>query len=261
MDRKKFDEELRNYYESIPSTAEELKESMLYSLFTGGKRVRPRLFYALLEDLNYEGTADFYFAAAIESIHTYSLIHDDLPAMDDDDFRRGKPTNHKQFNEAVAILAGDGLLSQAAELAIEGTRLETRGGLTAMGYLFRAAGTVGMVDGQVLDIREGASSGDEIIYKKKTGALLGTCFAMAAALAGESDERIENFYLIGETLGVSYQFQDDYLDLEEDGKIEERSYFTEKAEEYTRACLDRLHDLGKFPQTEALILKLLKRDR
>ena len=92
-----FDKRLKEYYEAIPSAADELKEAMLYSLFTGGKRVRPTLFYTVLKDLNYEGDAAFYFAAAMESIHTYSLIHDDLPAMDDDDFRRGKPSCHKAF--------------------------------------------------------------------------------------------------------------------------------------------------------------------
>ncbi|MDD7362914.1 MAG: polyprenyl synthetase family protein [Peptoniphilus sp.] len=258
---KTFDEQLRRYYEQIPSAAEELKESMLYSLFTGGKRIRPRIFYAVLEDLGYEGEADFYFAAAMESIHTYSLIHDDLPAMDDDDVRRGQPTNHKKFNEAVAILAGDGLLSQAAELAAEGASIEPEGGILAMKYLFKAAGTTGMVDGQVLDIREGASSGDEVLYMKKTGALLGACFAMAGALAGKTVDVTDALYRVGETLGVSYQFQDDYLDLEEDGKVEEKSYFTSRAEHYTKECLDILRDLGDFPETETLILKILKRDR
>lgn len=256
-----FDERLKDYYNSIPLAAEELRESMLYSLFTGGKRIRPRIFYTVLKDLGYKGEADFYFAAAMESIHTYSLIHDDLPAMDDDDMRRGQPTNHKKFNEALAILAGDGLLSQAGELAAQGATLEPKGGILAMTYLFKAAGTTGMVDGQALDIREGASSGDEVIYAKKTGALLGGCFAMAGALAGKQLSVCDKLYRVGETLGISYQFQDDYLDLVEDGKDGEQDFFTEKAEHYTSECLNILKEIGNFPETEALILKILKRER
>ncbi len=257
----KFDERLKAYYEAIPSAAEELKEAMLYSLFTGGKRIRPTLFYTALKDLGYEGEAAFYFAAAMESIHTYSLIHDDLPAMDDDDFRRGKPSCHKAYGEALAILAGDGLLSQAAELAAEGASLEPAGGIDAMKYLFKAAGTTGMVDGQVLDIRVGASSGDEVIYKRKTGALLGACFAMAGALAGKSKEANDILYRVGETLGLSYQFQDDYFDLEEDGaEVNPEDYLT-KAAKYTEECLELLASVGRFEETEALIDKILKRDR
>ncbi len=257
----KFDERLKAYCEAIPSAAEELKEAMLYSLFTGGKRIRPTLFFTVLKDLGYEGDAAFYFAAAMESIHTYSLIHDDLPAMDDDDFRRGKPSCHKAYGEALAILAGDGLLSQAAELAAEGASLDPAGGIDAMKYLFKAAGTVGMVDGQVLDIRVGASSGDEAIYKRKTGALLGACFAMAGALAGKSKEANDTLYRVGETLGLSYQFQDDYFDLEEDGaEVDPEDYLT-KAARYTEECLELLASVGRFEETEALINKILKRDR
>ncbi|MDQ0507751.1 Farnesyl diphosphate synthase [Aedoeadaptatus ivorii] len=256
-----FDERLKSYYASLPIAGEELKEAMLYSLFGGGKRVRPMLFFTVLEDLGYIGAADFYFAAAMESIHTYSLIHDDLPAMDDDDFRRGRPSNHRQFSEAIAILAGDGLLNQAAELAAEGASIEPRGGLLAMRYLFRAAGTTGMVDGQILDIRIGASSGDELIYRKKTGALLGACFAMAGALAEREEAFCDRLFHVGETLGLSYQFQDDLFDLEEDGVEADRSYFTEKAERYTADCLETLRTLGAFARTEALIEKILNRKR
>ncbi len=240
-----FDARLKAYYEAIPSAADELKEAMIYSLFTGGKRVRPTLFYTVLKDFGYEGDAAFYFAAA----------------MDDDDFRRGKPSCHKAYGEALAILAGDGLLSQAAELAAEGASLDPEGGIDAMKYLFKAAGTTGMVDGQVLDIRAGASSGDEVIYKRKTGALLGACFAMAGALAGKSKEVNDTLYRVGETLGLSYQFQDDYFDLEEDGAEVNPDDYLVKAREYTEECLSLLASVGQFKETEALIDKILKRDR
>ena len=256
-----FDKRLKEYYEAIPSAADELKEAMLYSLFTGGKRVRPTLFYTVLKDLDYDGDAAFYFAAAMESIHTYSLIHDDLPAMDDDDFRRGKPSCHMAYGEALAILAGDGLLSQAAELAAEGASLDPAGGIEAMKYLFKAAGTTGMVDGQVLDIRAGASSGDEMIYKRKTGALLGACFAMAGALAGKPKEVNDTLYRVGETLGLSYQFQDDYFDLAEDGAEVNPEDYLVKAREYTEECLNLLASVGQFEETEALVNKILKRNR
>lgn len=181
--------------------------------------------------------------------------------MDDDDFRRGKPSNHKKFGEAVAILAGDGLLSQAGELAAKGASIEPEGATLAMAYLFKAAGTTGMVDGQVLDIREGASSGNERIYVKKTGALLGACFAMAGALSGKSKAFCDTLYRVGETLGVSYQFQDDYLDLIEDGAEGDQSYYENKAETYTKECIGLLRSIGNFSETEKLVLKILKRRR
>ena len=139
--------------------------------------------------------------------------------------------------------------------------MDPAGGIEAMKYLFKAAGTTGMVDGQVLDIRAGASSGDEVIYKRKTGALLGACFAMAGALAGKPKEVNDTLYRVGETLGLSYQFQDDYFDLEEDGAEVNPDDYLVKAREYTEECLSLLASVGRFKETEALITMILKRDR
>ena len=117
------------------------------------------------------------------------------------------------------------------------------------------------MDGQVLDIRAGASSGDEVIYKRKTGALLGACFAMAGALAQKPNKVNDILYRVGETLGMSYQFQDDYFDLEEDGAEVDPEFYLTKAREYTEECLSLLASVGRFKETEALINKILKRDR
>ncbi|MDO5301013.1 MAG: polyprenyl synthetase family protein [Tissierellia bacterium] len=255
-----FDQRLLGALEET-AASERLKEAMAYTLSSGGKRVRPLLLYTLLSDFEAMGTkvqADpFYFAAALESIHTYSLIHDDLPAMDDDDERRGKPSNHKVFGEAVAILAGDGLLSFSMELALKGIVDWGARGLLAARHLYRAAGIEGMVDGQVLDI-EGLG-GEVELFSKKTGMLVAAPLAMAAALATGSEETAQKFFDLGMNLGISYQYQDDGLDYEGDDELELQR-LRDEATRYTEKTLEELANLGEFPGTRALIEKILRRD-
>ena len=202
----------------IPSR---LSEAMRYSLLAGGKRIRPVLCLAVARACAPERAEEITeallpFAAGLEMIHTYSLIHDDLPSMDDDDLRRGKPTCHKAFDEATAILAGDALLTNAfsymARTAVPADRL-----LEAVRLTAEAAGAAGMVGGQVLDLQgEGRRiSLDElrVLNAKKTGALLYNACECGAVLAGASQEQREAARRYGSELGIAFQITDDILDV------------------------------------------------
>lgn len=189
-----------------------LGESMQYSLLVGGKRIRPVLFFAALDLFGADWKEEKDLALALECIHTYSLIHDDLPAMDNDDFRRGKPSNHKRFGEANAILAGDALLSYACERMLFASQRD-EAHLRAAMRLAKAAGAEGMIAGQSADLLcTGKEAGEDelfYMYKKKTGELLTAPIVMAAILTGEDVTAAENF---GEALGILFQLTDDILD-------------------------------------------------
>lgn len=192
------------------------RDAMFYSLLAGGKRVRPRLLLALLKGYGKEESLGYPCAAAIEMIHTYSLIHDDLPAMDDDDLRRGRPTCHIAFDEATAILAGDALLSEAFGIVMKSEcSAEIRGRLVEL--LSAYAGVDGMILGQTLDIaaeRQPVSDIEalEEIHRHKTGKLL-TLPLLCAAWLGNHPQDIEALQQIGERIGLSFQIQDDILDV------------------------------------------------
>lgn len=200
-----------------------LHRAMRYSLFAGGKRVRPILAMVAADVVNGGPPGVLPLAVALECIHTYSLIHDDLPAMDDDDLRRGKPTAHKIFGEAVAILAGDALLTFAFALlaspeVVRVYRLERLAAVIA--ELAAAAGSENLIAGQVMDItNEGKTPTAETverIVRCKTGALIRASLTSGARLAGGSQEQIEILGQFGEKLGVVFQIKDDLLDLEGD---------------------------------------------
>lgn len=194
-----------------------VKEAMIYSAMAGGKRIRPNLLYEVLKGYQCEEAMGDAFASAIEMIQTYSLIHDDLPAMDNDDLRRGKPTCHKQFDEATAILAGDGLLTYAFEVA---THSETESNKTvkALAILAEMAGPKGMVLGQNDDIEgeKGITDFQQIqkIEKNKTGCLLSAPLMIGAVLAGKDDDVIQQWHQVGDAIGLAFQVQDDILDIE-----------------------------------------------
>lgn len=205
---------LENRLETIQDSR--VKEAMSYSLMAGGKRIRPNLLYEVVKGygLNEEIADDF--ACALEMIHTYSLIHDDLPAMDNDDLRRGRPTCHKQFDEATAILAGDGLLTQAFEVASH-SDTDSDKVVKAIQVLSNMAGPSGMVYGQVLDMNEdNNSTWDDIqkVHNYKTGCLLSAPLMIGAILASQNDGIIEKWHQIGIHLGLAFQIQDDILDVE-----------------------------------------------
>ena len=200
-----------------------LHQAMRYSLFAGGKRIRPILAMAAADVVNGGPPGVLPLAVALECIHTYSLIHDDLPAMDDDDLRRGKPTAHKVFGEAVAILAGDALLTFAFGLltspgVVRMYRPERL--LGVIGELAAAAGSEKLIAGQVMDVMSEGKIPDaetvEYIVRCKTGALIRASLTSGARLAGGSQEQIAILGQFGEKLGAVFQIKDDLLDLEGD---------------------------------------------
>ena len=196
---------------------ERLLAAMEYSLLAGGKRLRPVLCLSCAAMCGLEEATALPFAAAIELIHTYSLVHDDLPAMDNDDLRRGIPTNHKAFDEATAILAGDALLTEAF-VCMAGTRLPPERVLAALTELARAAGAVGMVGGQMLDMEyAGAGKADiqelAAMHARKTGELLRASCLCGGLLAGIEAERATALARYGTAFGTAFQIVDDILDV------------------------------------------------
>jgi geranylgeranyl diphosphate synthase type II len=198
-----------------------LHRAMRYSVFAGGKRVRPAMMLAACEAVGGKAEQALPAACAMEMIHTYSLIHDDLPAMDDDDFRRGRPTNHKVFGEAVAILAGDALLTEAFILLARqdlATGVELSARLEALEEIARCAGSRGMVGGQVVDMEsEGQADMDlptvQYIHTHKTGALIKASVRAGALLGGGTAEQVAALTLYGEAIGLAFQIADDILDI------------------------------------------------
>ena len=196
-----------------------LREVMAYCALGEGKRLRPLLLLAACEAVS-GGHSDttLDFACAVEMIHAYSLAHDDLPAMDDDDFRRGRPTCHKAYNEAMAILAGDGLLSLAVEtMARRICGQESAAAAKALGSVIQGAGVNGMVAGQVSDIiHEGKPINAETlaaIHRRKTGSLITACLEAGAILGGGDTPTVEKMTKLGQVLGLAFQIRDDILDV------------------------------------------------
>ena len=276
-----FEAALGDYCAKMDFAPSVLTESMRYSLQIGGKRVRPVLFLAAVDLLGGDWKRETDYAIALEMIHTYSLIHDDLPAMDNDDLRRGKPSNHKKFGEGNAILAGDALLSEAFTLAIFAAKDEPH--RRAGEILARAAGAEGMVAGQYADL---AAESDELagekelafIYENKTAQLIRAPLMMAAAIAGREEGKMREF---GTALGVLFQMTDDILDVKGEaasmgktlGKDAEENKLTcvrvygladaeRRADELVcraKACLEHMDaETGFF---EGLVEYVRKRDR
>lgn len=232
-----FEEYAQNYMQKMQTKPAVLGDSMRYSLLSGGKRIRPVLALACAEVLGVAEEDVLPFALALEMIHTYSLIHDDLPAMDNDDFRRGKPTSHKQFGEANAILAGDGLLNEAYSICIQECMKGERHALTAK-FLNECAGVYGMIAGQSADMyfseQERELCEEELlyIYEHKTGKLLLAPVVMASLLSG--GKGFIAFEQFGKLLGKLFQMTDDILDVTGDfnamgkkvGKDEDKNKLT-----------------------------------
>jgi len=218
----------------IPET---LRKAMAYSVDAGGKRIRPLLVLAVLEDLGEASEDAIRVAGAIELIHTYSLIHDDLPCMDNDDFRRGNPTNHVVFGEAAAVLAADALQTLAFEelSTLRSTDSETM--IRILRSVSRASGAEGMVGGQILDMEgEGKKltlEELETIHNSKTGALLSCCVESGALLAHASDDTLSALRSFSRNIGLAFQIKDDILDVtastEQLGKTANKDTESEKS--------------------------------
>jgi geranylgeranyl diphosphate synthase, type II len=223
QDRRKIVEEsLQRYLPPINNSPQEIYQAVHYSVFAGGKRIRPILCLAAAEAVGGDLAPVMPVACALELIHTYSLIHDDLPAMDNDDFRRGKPTNHKVFGEGIAILAGDALLTEAFVLLshTEKVRMPAEKRVAVIREIAQAAGIAGMVGGQALDILSAkSSSGVETlteIHRRKTGALIMAAVKTGAIISNARDEKVKALAEYGLNVGLAFQIADDILNVEGD---------------------------------------------
>jgi geranylgeranyl diphosphate synthase type II len=221
--QKRVDAALNQILVAPSSHLSRLYEAMRYSVMNGGKRVRPLLVYAACEALGVEAERANGAACAVELIHAYSLVHDDLPAMDDDDLRRGQPTTHKAFDEACAILAGDGLQSLAFSALVD-PRLSAQSPpvlLLMVQALARAAGPAGMVGGQAIDLESVGRKLDqqalENMHRHKTGALIEASVHLGALASGRaSTDQLHALQVYAQAVGLAFQVQDDILDVESD---------------------------------------------
>ncbi len=223
-----------------------IHRAMRYSVMAGGKRLRPILVLAGAEAVGGSIEAAMPTAGALEMIHTYSLIHDDLPAMDDDDYRRGRLTNHKVFGDAIAILAGDGLLTLAFRAIAESvTRVDPRIVAAVVTDVADAAGTPGMVGGQVIDIEsEGKSVGAEILremHERKTAALIRVSLRVGAMLGNGTPAQVEAISAAGHAVGLAFQIVDDILDVE--GNLAELGKTAGSDERKKKVTYPALHGL------------------
>lgn len=261
-----------------PATAGGLIEAMRYSLLAGGKRIRPVLALATARSLGASPGEVMPFAAAVELVHTYSLIHDDLPAMDDDDLRRGRPTCHVAFGEDVAILAGDALYAEAFRLALAGQGGPDGRRLAAAAELAQATGTDGMVGGQYIDVSGRSAPGQQglrELHALKTGRLIAVSVEGPCLLLGAEGARLDAYRRFARELGILFQIIDDVIDVtssdEElgkpagsDAKHGKRTYVTEfgteEARELAAASRDRALDaLGEAAGPEGSELEAITR--
>jgi geranylgeranyl diphosphate synthase, type II len=248
---------LRAICASFPDSSNSLKEAMEYSLFSEGKRIRPALAIGACEALHGRAEDVLPFAAALEMIHTYSLIHDDLPCMDNDDLRRGRPTLHKVFGEAVALLAGDALLTEAFRVMSDrrNSGVSPSTARRIVHEIALAAGASGMVAGQTTDMayegKKGTRGIVNYIHRNKTGALIRASVLAGAFVGRANGPQLKGFRTFGESIGLAFQIRDDLLDVEgtetEVGKkvqkdAEKQTYVKHYGVAASKARLDRLID-------------------
>lgn len=253
QDMARVDRELERLLpgEQIPPCS--IHRAMRYSVFAGGKRLRPVLSYESARMFGKNPAGALAVGCAVEFIHTYSLIHDDLPALDNDDLRRGKPTNHKQFGEAIAILAGDALLTLAFQTLAEAD-VEPERRVRVVQEVARAAGTVdGMVGGQVADIEAERRPIDEAtleyIHQSKTAALIRGAITAGAISGGANDEDVERLGRFGEQIGWAFQVVDDILDVSESSEALGKTAGKDRAQR--KATYPALYGVGKSQQIAA----------
>ena len=259
-DRLAVDAALERFLPAESEQPPSIHTAMRYSVFAGGKRMRPILCLETARIFSSDVTPAFHPACALEFIHTYSLIHDDLPALDNDDLRRGKPTCHKKFGEALAILAGDGLLTLAFE-TIGATPVPAERRVAMLTEIAGAAGTVnGMVGGQVADIEAERKPVDaqmlEYIHRSKTAALIRAAVTSGALCAGAAADDVARLRRFGETIGWAFQVTDDILDIEESsaalGKTAGKDMAQQKATYPAVYGLERSHQIATELATNAI---------
>jgi geranylgeranyl diphosphate synthase, type II len=259
-DRLAVDAALERLLPAESAQPSSIHTAMRYSVFAGGKRMRPILCLETARIFSSDITPTLHPACALEFIHTYSLIHDDLPALDNDDLRRGKPTCHKKFGEALAILAGDGLLTLAFE-TIGTTPVPAERRVAILTEVAAAAGTIkGMVGGQVADIEAERKSVDaqtlEYIHRSKTAALIRASVTAGALCGGASPEDVARLRRFGETIGWAFQVTDDILDVEESsaalGKTAGKDFAQQKATYPAVYGLERSHQIASDLANKAI---------
>lgn len=281
--KKLIEDYINDYFKNKNGYNKVIYESMNYSLTVGGKRIRPILMVMTYRLYKENLDRILPLALAIEMIHTYSLIHDDLPAMDNDDLRRGKPTNHKIYGEAIAILAGDGLLNEAMNIMLNTSIKEGKEALKASEVISNSSGCEGMIGGQVVDIlsEDKKISLDELLYmhNNKTGALITASVLAGGIMGGASQSDINKLKVFGEKLGLAFQIKDDILDIEGNANVLGKSqsdaennksnfikfYGIDRCKEYNRElteqCIDILQNLNKDTEDlKDLTLELLNRN-
>jgi len=272
---------LKGYLPKAEGYQKEIMEAMAYSVMAGGKRLRPMLMQETYRLFGGEGKVVEPFMAALEMIHTYSLVHDDLPAMDNDEYRRGRKTTHVVYGEAMGILAGDALLNYAFETAVKAFEIApdqyTRiaGALT---ILSEKAGIYGMIGGQVVDVAScGVGLDKEVldfIYELKTGALIECAMMIGAILAGAGEEEVRKVEKIASDVGIAFQIQDDILDVtstteelgkpvHSDEKNEKTTYVTLKGLEAAAKDVELLSEealrlLGGLPGANPFLVELIR---
>lgn len=232
-----------------PCLHQKLYEAARYSLFSGGKRIRPLLTLAITHALHGEIESALFPACAIECIHTYSLIHDDLPCMDDDDFRRGKPTLHKVYSEGQAVLVGDYLLTFAFECLTKAPLLSAEEKIALISLFSEAAGGDGMVGGQLLDICPTPNASLMQIHRMKTGALFHASVKAGGIITKASTPTLESLSLLGHQIGFLFQIVDDILD-------NDHAWTDTDVENATQAIH---HTLDSLPATPTILLHLINK--
>lgn len=279
---------LQEYLPKQKGKQKVIMEAMSYSLLAGGKRIRPMLMQETYRLFGGKSKAIFPFMAAIEMIHTYSLVHDDLPAMDNDDYRRGRKTTHVVYGEDMGILAGDALLNYAFETAVQAFATEPEESLLigrALGIMGKKAGIYGMIGGQVIDVKETGHAIErdvlDTIYELKTAALIEASMMIGAVLGGATEEEVKTTERIAKDVGIAFQIQDDILDvtstkevlgkpIHSDEKNEKTTYVTlfglegakQAAEKRAGEAVSLLGQLpGENEYLESLLMQLVYRDR
>ena len=285
---REIEDSLQNYLPKQKGYQKIIMEAMEYSLLAGGKRLRPMLMKETYTLFGGHSKVIEPFMAAIEMVHTYSLVHDDLPAMDNDEYRRGRKTTHVVYGEDMAILTGDALLNYAFETAVKAFVLEPEASLTignAIRVLGEKAGIYGMLGGQVIDVKETghAVSKDvlDTIYELKTGALIEAAMMIGAILGGASQEEVKTVERIASLVGLAFQVQDDILDvistqeelgkpIHSDEKNEKTTYVTllgiddakKVVEEKSEEAISLLRTLpNENPYLEELLMELIHRKK
>ncbi len=261
--KQQVDRFIDNYFSIASIKPDILKDSMVYSLQAGGKRIRPILCIAAYEACSSEMSQDIIpFASALEFIHTYSLIHDDLPSMDNDDLRRGKPTNHKLFGEAIAILAGDALLTEAFYLLStypikERLNVSPSSILRIISEVAHEVGAYGMISGQAQDILSEASEPDDetlsFIHLKKTAAFITVSVKIGGILADCSSDKLNSLTKYGENIGLGFQIIDDILDIE--GNTQELGKTTGSDNRKNKMTFPRLYGLERSKEKAQEVIR------